>query len=66
MTLEIRHVPTPLCDWENCSSKADYEFSDYIEGESVILARACFNHVEEINKSLKKIEENEHNVISRS
>ena len=61
---DITHVKVPMCEWENCSQTAEYEFTDAVLADkdkpikdrkikTVVIYRTCYNHVTDYNDKLK-------------
>ena len=53
-----------MCEWENCSQTAEYEFTDAVLADkdkpikdrkikTVVIYRTCYNHVTDYNDKLK-------------
>ena len=53
--IQVNKVLPNICKQGSCLSKGVYEFTDYKDGETITLAYSCNEHVDSVNKLLKKI-----------
>ena len=44
-----------ICKQGSCLTRADYEFTDIQDGETITLAYACSKHVENVRELLEDI-----------
>jgi len=53
--MKIEKVSSKICKQGSCLDQADYVFNDVKDGETITLAYACSDHVEDVRELLKDI-----------
>ena len=53
--MKMDRVYPSLCKQHSCLKRADYEFTDIQDGETITLAYACSNHIESVRGMLEDI-----------
>ncbi len=53
--MKAEQVLPKLCKYYSCLSRADYEFTDVMDGKTVSLGYSCRRHVSNVRKLLEKI-----------
>ena len=53
--MKVDRLYPKICKQSSCLTRADYEFTDIQDGETVTLAYACSKHVENVRILLEDI-----------
>ena len=53
--MKVDKVYPNICKQGSCLNRADYEFTDIQDGETITLAYACSDHVEDVRGLLEDI-----------
>jgi len=55
IVMEFKKVYPEFCKHTNCFKQPDYEFTDYRDGETVVLGHSCTKHFAENHKLFEEI-----------
>jgi hypothetical protein len=53
--MKVDRLYPKICKQGSCLTRADYEFTDIQDGETITLAYACSEHVEDVRGLLEDI-----------
>ena len=53
--MKVDRLYPKICKQSSCLTRADYEFTDIQDGETITLAYACSEHVEDVRGLLEDI-----------
>ena len=53
--MKVDRLYPKICKQGSCLTRADYEFTDIRDGETITLAYACSKHVENVRELLEDI-----------
>jgi len=53
--MKVDKLYPKVCKQGSCLTRADYEFTDIRDGETITLAYACSKHVENVRELLEDI-----------
>jgi hypothetical protein len=53
--MKVDRLYPKICKQGSCLTRADYEFTDIQDGETITLAYACSEHVEDVRILLEDI-----------
>ena len=53
--MKVDRLYPKICKQNSCLTRADYEFTDIQDGETITLAYACSEHVEDVRILLEDI-----------